>query len=227
MDMVVDVILAVAVIAVAPGTVPELQLRVGDIGSAADPAAVGEIPGLGIGFGNKGDRAGGFGCFHFSGSVQEGEYITDASSHKQQVVGNRHQREQVVGKIEYGDGQVEDLRCYHYKVDKGNDPALNGNYEEDQESGIGIQGGKGEQKAQMEVVCHVVVNRQGSDEHSVLCVRYSAIRDHRAEDHGKYIHEQDTGQVKEIKPEGSHALLHMPAQHIEEIQENKTEEGIG
>ena len=41
MGVAADVLFAVAIIAVAPGTVPEFQLRIGKIGSAADGAFVG------------------------------------------------------------------------------------------------------------------------------------------------------------------------------------------
>ena len=59
--VVADVILAVAVIAVATGAVTELQLRVAHIRAATDRAAMVVILGLcliGRGVGNKGDRAG-------------------------------------------------------------------------------------------------------------------------------------------------------------------------
>ena len=41
MGMIADMLLAVAVVAIAPGAVPELQIRMGNIGFSANGAAVG------------------------------------------------------------------------------------------------------------------------------------------------------------------------------------------
>lgn len=51
MGMVVDVILAIAIIAIAAGTIPEFQIRIGNIGSAANGAAVGIGGCVLVGFG--------------------------------------------------------------------------------------------------------------------------------------------------------------------------------
>ena len=96
--MIADVVFAVAVITVALGAVTELQLRIGNIGSATDCTAMvvfGLLPGL-----PEGDRTAArcgilllFLVFHPPGS---GHQIQNITSGEQQVVAQCDQREEIV-----------------------------------------------------------------------------------------------------------------------------------
>ena len=73
----------------------------------------------------------------------------------------------------------------------------------------------------MEIPCHVQIDL-GS-----LCLHIDStvLIDHRCvggEDHGKYIHDDHTGEIEEVKLKGAHDHFDPAAQHIEEIAENET-----
>ena len=110
MIVVVDMILAVAEVTFATGTIPELQLRVGEVGPAADSTFVsvrrfggdnGSLIRSGIG---EGDGL----CFLFFGTALfeqppdihapgHGDHIEDIFSKEQEVVGQGDNGEQIVG----------------------------------------------------------------------------------------------------------------------------------
>ena len=117
MGVVVDVVLAVAVVAVALGAVAELQLRIGNIGAAADGAAV-MVGSLGLGFlpGVEGDGTGfGLGLMEAAGPPGlyppgQGDKIGNILAEEQEVVGKGNQREQIVGEAEYRVRQVPHIK---------------------------------------------------------------------------------------------------------------------
>ena len=95
--MVADVILTIAMVAVAFGTVTELQFRVGHIGTAADGAFVGKILFFGSGAlgGTELDRlCSVFGVLGlFDNTHLPGQQIPDILACKQQEIQKTHQRE--------------------------------------------------------------------------------------------------------------------------------------
>ena len=118
MCVIVDVLLTIAMIAVAPGAVAEFQIGVGDIGTTTDGAAM--IVGCGTfrsAFG-KGDRTGLFsGSWFFAGNViQEGEQIQNIFSCKQQIIQKTNQREQTVGQEGYRIDHIENGDCCHQQI---------------------------------------------------------------------------------------------------------------
>ena len=101
--MIADVILAVAEIAVATGAIAEFQLRVGDIGFAANGAAMG-VSGMGFLLclcTGEGDRAGLFWRWFLSeapsGLDLPGHWneIACIFSEKQEIVGKGDKREKI------------------------------------------------------------------------------------------------------------------------------------
>ena len=145
MTMVIDVLLAVAVVAVTPGAVAELQLRVGSVSSATYSAfmiVVGFWCGL---FLSEWDRAAGGGRTFFPAAkaILNGQEIDDVLSGEQQVVAQCYKWEQVVGEVKCGEGEVENVCDHDYKIDNCNDPTLDRYNKEDQELTVRIGGGEG------------------------------------------------------------------------------------
>ena len=105
MGMVVDMLLTIAVVAVAATTVAELQVRVGDIRSAADGTPVG------IGNGDldvwllrrKGNRAGFFGSALSAPLYPpgQGNDVHHILAEEQEVVGKRNDGKEIVGEGVY------------------------------------------------------------------------------------------------------------------------------
>ena len=97
MCVIVDVILTITVVAAATGAIPELQLRIGHIGTAADGAFVGQILFFGSGAlgGTELDRlCSVFGVLGlFDNTYLPGQQILDILACKQQEIQKTHQRE--------------------------------------------------------------------------------------------------------------------------------------
>ena len=110
MSVIIDMVLAVAMVALAPGTVAELQFRISHIGAAADGAFVGVGR---LGLGHRGLVGAGVGerdglCF-WGGlgilpekppgvhSPGHGEDIENILTKEQEIVGQGDDREQIVG----------------------------------------------------------------------------------------------------------------------------------
>ena len=94
MGVIADMILAVAIVAIAPGAVPELQFRIRNICTAADGAAVGVGSGcffLSLGLFHKVDHRTGL---LVSGSMlQEGKQINYIFACEKQIVQKTYQGE--------------------------------------------------------------------------------------------------------------------------------------
>lgn len=116
MDVVVDMVYAVAVEALATGTIAKFQPRIGNVGAAADGASVGVIgtdffvltKGNGLPVGRSG--------FFLSGKLDppgEWQKIFDILSHEDQIVGQRNQGDQVVGEIEDRVAEIKDGGKHH------------------------------------------------------------------------------------------------------------------
>ena len=96
MGVVVDVVLAVAVVAVAPGAVAELQLRVGAVSAPADGAFVGIVLlDLGLAEGDGFVGCGVDGLFLELPLPAPGQDIDHILSKEQEVVGKADHREQI------------------------------------------------------------------------------------------------------------------------------------
>ena len=200
MGVVIDVVLAVAMVTLAPGAVAEFQLRIGHIRAAADGAFVGVggfgrchrcLVGTGVGEGD------GFGFLRFLGSSPEeapgvhppghGEYIGHILAEEQEVVGKGDDGEQVVG--EWIHDQIE----YHQEqVNQRKDPGFHRDDEQEQKLGVGIHGGVSQEQAEIQMI------RVGAS----------------AEDHAVDIHKKDATEIEEVEPEGSPAVLYGPTQGV-------------
>ena len=155
MGVVVDVILAVAVVAVAAGAVTEFQLRVAHVCPSADGAFVG-VGGFYRGVTclvragrGEGDHIGGaflFALFALKepggvGLPRDGNEIDRIFSKEQEIVGKGDQGEEVDG--EKGNGDANDLNKGHHQIKEGKDPSLYRDNKEQQKLGVGVKGGVG------------------------------------------------------------------------------------
>lgn len=153
-------VLAVAVIAIAPGAVAELQLRMGNIRPAADSAPVG-IGCLGGGSGSLiGACIEGNGLMLLVGSSVLctfcgsscidppglGQYIQDICAEEQEVIGQRNDAEKIIG-----EGRGKEIKGHDHQVNQSEEPGLHRNDEEQQKMGIGIHGGVAQEEAQVQV----------------------------------------------------------------------------
>ena len=152
MGMVVNMVDAVAVVAVAPGAVTEFQFRVGGICSAADSAFVGVIFLFGCAlvrtavFEDDDLRFLGWFFLEKAGNLHppaKGEDIDDATAGEQKIITERHQREQAVGEQHYGVAHVEYIDGDQDQVQQRQDPGFHRDHEQNQELTVWIHGGEG------------------------------------------------------------------------------------
>ncbi len=212
--MVGDMLLAVAVVAIAAGTVPEFQFRIGSIGSAADSAAVG-VGGLGrggrclIGSGIEGNHLWPVPgkillCpFYTAPGIDPpglGKHIQHITSKEQEIVGQGNNAEEIMGE---GDG--EEIQSHQHQIDQGENPGLHGNDEEQQKMGVGIHGGVAQKQAQIQIG-HIGLS---------------------AKDQAPDVHHQKAGQVKQVEFKDTPAVFHSPSQRIVAEQGNSNEQQIG
>ena len=156
MCVIVDVILTITVVAAATGAIPELQLRIGHIGAAADGAFVGKILFFGSGAlgGTELDRlCSFFGVLGlFDNTHLPGQQIPDILACKQQEIQKAYQREQIVGE----DREiVDDRNGDERQIQKANQPSLYRNNKENQKLRVRIQNGEHQNHAQMQIQRHV------------------------------------------------------------------------
>ena len=156
MGVIIDVILAIAEIAVAAGAVAEFQIRIAHIGASADGAAVGEVlclPGCGSFFLTEGNGAGRL-FLHRSPAaniLQEGEEIQNIFAGKQKEIQDTHQREQAMGEEIDRVGVVEDGKRQKTQLKQTDDPGLYRNNKRHQKVCICIEGGEHENDADMQI----------------------------------------------------------------------------
>ena len=170
MRVVVNMVFAVAVIAVAAGAVAELQLWIGDIGSAADTALVDIVFCLGRGalLIGEGDRAGSLlGLFRPDGSVLASagrppggrQQIQNIFTCKQQEIGDANKGEQV---LREGDAAVKEAERHiqdPYKVDDGQGPGTDGKNKENHKLCVGIGGCVGQHQCKVQIKSHLDIKR--------------------------------------------------------------------
>lgn len=145
MGVIVDMILAVTVVAVTPRAVPEFQFGIAQICSAADSTLMG-VGGFHCGSsglvraGKLNRGVGGFGGFRFLPEEPGEIYLPRHRNHighilteEQEIVCQGNQGEQVVG---------ENIRKYtdknQHQVNQCKDPGLHRDEEKQKEMGIGI-----------------------------------------------------------------------------------------
>ena len=180
--MIADVILTVAMVTVAPGAIAEFQFGIRFVGTAANRALVAEISRLRLGR-TEGDAAGlgsGLLCGVFTATLDSpgvGKQIGDIPPHKQQIVGNSHQGEQIVGEAVDGEGQREDPHKGQHQIHQREDPGLHRDDEEQQEMGIREHSGIAQEQAEVQI--------------AYICPS--------AEKEAVDVHHDHTGEVEEIK----------------------------
>lgn len=226
MGVIVDVVLAVAMVTVTAGAVAEFQIGVGRIGTAAYGAAVGVVCFCGA-FG-KGNCAGLFlGRRLFAGNViQEGEQIHNVFACKQQIIQKTYQRKQTVWQEGDRVEHVENGDCGQQQIHKTQEPCFYRQNKENEEGAVRTCGGKHQKQAQMQIPTHI-----GIDDISEIVNRNSVTIDHHihggAEEHGEDIHHQNAGEIEKIELKSAKRKLYMPAQTVEEIEEDQNHKGVG
>ena len=117
MAVIGDMLFTIAMVALAPGAVPELKLGIADIGAAADRAlvGVGRLDGSGAGFVRTGIEADDLGLLGRGGLFLKqppgvdppgpGNHIQHILAEEQQIVGDGKQGEEVVGEVKNREGQ--------------------------------------------------------------------------------------------------------------------------
>ena len=149
MGVIVDMILAIAMVAVATGAVTELQLRIGHIGAAADGAFVVKI--LSFRSRTELDRLAGLLLCRlalFDNAHLPGHQIPHILAGKQQEVQKTHQGEQVVRENEE---IIDDRNGDQYQIQKADQPGLYGNDKENQKLCIGVSDSKHQNNAQVQI----------------------------------------------------------------------------
>lgn len=214
MGVIADVILAVTVVTVAPGAVPELQFRMGKVSSAADgtPMGVGCLGLCGGGFVGacvEGDHlrlllpaAGLSGFAQHSAEIcppGKRDYIQHVLAEEEEVIGKGYDTEQIVGKR-----QGHQIQYNNYQVKQSKDPCFNGNEEKQQEMGIGVQRGIAEKQTEVQV--------------SHICLS--------AEDQTVNIHQDHTGEIEQIKFQRTPDIFHGPAKRIIAEQGNSDQDQV-
>ena len=140
MGVIADVIFTVTIVTVASGAIAEFQIRMGNVSSAADGAAVG-IRCLRCGSGSlirtgvERDGSGtGVLCYGIfcalgrSAGIDPpglGKYIQNISAEEQEVVGQGNHAEEIVG-----EGSGKEIQCDNYQIQQSENPGLYGNDKE-------------------------------------------------------------------------------------------------
>lgn len=155
--VIIDVVLAVAEVALAAGAIPELQLRIGYISPAADCAAV-DVRGMLLHGGTVEldrlflDRL----LLLFPEQTAqldppgEGDDVGNIFSKEQEIVRDRHKGEQAVGE-QTGGSEKGNAVDRQRQIDQRKDPGLDRNDIQQQEPGIGIHSGKAQKQAHIQI----------------------------------------------------------------------------
>lgn len=208
--MIVDMILTVAVVALALGAVAEFQLRICHIGASADRAAVGvggfrrggggfvgacvKMDDLCLGlFGLLAEQAAGI------GTPRHGNHVQHVLAEKEKIVGKGDYGEQIVG--ETVGKQTEQHQC---QIDQRENPRFHGDDEEKQEIRVGVQRGVAEKQAQVQV----------SD--AGLTAENQAVN----------VHHYHTGEVEQVEPQGAPHIFHGSAQGVVAQQGDGGEQNV-
>lgn len=197
MAVIADMLFTVTVIPFAAGTIPEFQFRVADIGSSTDGTPVGVrgfrgCLGSFIGSGIELDD-----LRFFLGLLSELTLCVDSPGHRQhihyifaeeqKVVCQRNNREEVVRE------RIGNQIQYHNgKVKQGENPCLHRNDEEQQKLCIREQGCIAQEQTQVQIGDTGIP----------------------AEEHAVNIHQNDPGEIEQVKPESAPDGFYGPANGI-------------
>lgn len=170
-DMIVDVVGAVAIVSVAPGTVTELHLRIGLIGFAAYGALV-QIVGFRLGFciveiDDLGSAAGltiGSSIlrlihFVFGPALPVRDLAANIRGEEEQVIEDGNdgdQSEEKVAQEQVSQDRYGEERC----VDPGQPLGFDRNDKEEQELQVGVKGGKGKEHGHIYIVHGSCANQE-------------------------------------------------------------------
>ena len=199
-----NVILTVAVVAFALGTVAEFQIGMFHVGASADGAfvmiggfyrCVGCFIGTGVVKRNGLMGLSGGGLAHSPAGIDtpgSGQYIQHILAEEQEVIAQRNQGINIAGE---GAEQADE---YNHQIKHGQDPGSYRDDEENQELCIRLHGGISQEQT------HVQVVRCGGG----------------TENHTPDIHQDDTGEIEQIEPERSPNVLHGSAHGIVAEQGN-------
>ncbi len=158
MTMVGNMVLAVAVIASAAGTVAELQFRVGGIGAAADSAAVriagfclAGLPGLGIELDDLGPMRCRFNRFPAEEPANlpppgQRNHVQHILAEEQEVVSQGNDTEEIIG-----EGKRYQIYKHDHQVHQREQPGFHRDDEEQQELCIREHGGVAEEQTQIQI----------------------------------------------------------------------------
>ena len=186
-------LLTIAVVAVATGTIAKFQIGMCYIGLSADVASVGVGCQRGCGgcLVRTGVREGDHFCLFGLGGLTEQtpcvcppgrrNHVNNIFAEEQEIVQQGNEREQVIG-----EGASEQGDKHQNEIQQSEDPCLHRNDEKQQETGIGIQGGLGQEQA------HVQIGDIGLT----------------SKDQCVYVCKNDAGQIEEVEFEGAPNVLH-------------------
>ena len=206
-------VLAVAIVSVAAGTVAKFQIGIGNIRFATDGAAVcvrcfGLCCGGLIGTDIEGNYLGllsGSRCFIASDHATEvdapgkGDDIQNVLSEEQEIIRKRNQTEEVVG-----EGKGEKIQQYNGQIKQGKDPGFYGDNKEQKEMGVGIHGGIAQKQTQIQIG-----NISTSAKNKTV-----------------HIHQNKSGEIKQIEFQSTPDVFHSPSQRPITEQRNGDQKKI-
>ena len=196
-------------VALAAGAVAELQLRAVHIRAAADGTLVG-VGSLGLGMGGliAAGRIEGDGLAPGVDGLLCGTVCVDTPGNGHQIQAVLAEGQEIVTQGDDGEQtvreEIEHTNEDDEQIKERKIPCLHRNDEKQGEDGIGVQGGIGQEQAQIQIV--------GGG--------------HAAEDHAVDIHQQDSGEVEQIKPKGSPEIFDALTQGVVAKQEQSRPEDI-
>ena len=208
MGVIVNMVAAIAVVAVALGAVAELHIRVRHVGFPADGAAVGigllllggivylEVDDLGL--------RGSLGLLLKKPAQPvlpaQGHHVQHVLAEKQEIVAQGHQGKQVA----YAVGRRKHTEENDRQVHQGKEPGLHRDDEKQQKAGVGVQGGKAQEQA------HVQVIHAGGV----------------ARDHAEHIHQHHAGEIEDVEFQGAPLPLHSTPKGIVAQKGNQHKENV-
>ena len=224
MGVIGNVIFAVAEIAVAAGTIPELQVRILGIRTAANGAAV-VVGGRSflLGLAAHRDRSGFL--FDLGGSFDppgKGKQIEHIFAKENEIIGKPHQGEQILGKAQSVHGTVDHHVSNINEIEQRHDPGLDGDNEKQQELGVGTCGGEAQHQTQIEHKGHIPGKQNGAIAHKPLAAKVSEA----TKDHAENIHQQNAAEKVKVEFESTHIAFHSPAQGKDTVQCDQGREHI-
>ena len=198
----------VTMVAVAPGAVAKLQLRMIHIGFAADGTAMGVgslglcngcLIGAGIG---EGDHfcflgcggGGGLTLFKQATGIDppgQGNHIQHIFAEEQEVIQQSNKGEKTVGEVSRK-GQCNDIVEHQQDIQQSEDPCLHRNDEKQQEACVGIHGGVGKKQT------HIQMIGGGCS----------------TEEQAEQVHHNDACYIEQIEPESTPDVFDGPSQRV-------------